>query len=142
MARAIARQPNILWGFLRRATTLAWKARADLIAARGRIGKISFFIHNFMDASQLERERCESCSFMVMTPEGPMSMCVHNAKRDKYLLVAAELQRDHKTLFWNPVTGQLQEHKPEQIDVALNRKNARGRAKDMAALSKIASGIK
>ena len=142
MARAIARQPKILWGFLWRAATFAWKARADLIAAHGRIGKISFFIHNFMDASQLERERCESCSFMVMTPEGPMSMCVHNAKRDKYLLVAAELKRDRKTLFWNPVTGQLQERKPEQIDVALNRRNARGRAKGMAALSKIATGIK
>jgi hypothetical protein len=59
-----------------------------------------------------------------------MSMCVHNAKRDDYLLVAAKVQRENKIMFFNPVSGQLQDNKPERIEVTLNRKNARGRAKD------------
>lgn len=141
MARAIARQPNLLAGFLRRAAVFAWQARADLLAARGRIGKISFFIHNFMDAAQLEHERCATCSFMVMTAEGPLSMCVHNAKRNRYLLVPAQVKRNDKTLYWNPVTGQTQERRPEHLDVVLNRKTARGRAKKSAEPVKFASKV-
>jgi hypothetical protein len=63
-----------------------WSARRDLWAARGRINKLSFAIHNFMDASRLERDRVQACVFMVATAEGPMSMCLHNAKRDRYIL--------------------------------------------------------
>ena len=58
----------------------AWEMRAGLVESRGRVHKITFFIHDFMDSARLERERCESCIFMVATPGGPMSMCVHNAK--------------------------------------------------------------
>ncbi len=122
--------PGILFGVVRRFAALIWRARRDFIVARGRIGKISFFIHNFMDAKSLERERCEACSFMVMTPEGPMSMCVHNAKRDDYLLVAANVKRENKMQFFNPVTGNFSDTIPTKISVTLTRKNARGRAKD------------
>jgi 7,8-dihydro-6-hydroxymethylpterin dimethyltransferase len=128
--RYFARNPGTLVGVLSRMASLAWRERRDFIAAKGKIGKISFFVHNFMDSSQLEKDRCDACSFMVMTPEGPMSMCVHNAKRDDYLLVAAKVQRENKIMFFNPVSGQLQDNKPERIEVTLNRKNARGRAKD------------
>ncbi len=38
-----------------------------------------------MDASALDKERIHACSFMVMTGQGPVSMCAHNAKRDLYL---------------------------------------------------------
>ncbi|MBM4264136.1 MAG: radical SAM protein [Deltaproteobacteria bacterium] len=138
MTRAIAARPDLAAGFLHRAVSFAWKAGADLIAARGRIGKLTFFIHNFMDADRLERERCEACSFMVMTPDGPMSMCVHNAKRDRYLLVAAQVKRGDKTVYWNPVTGQTQEHRPGHLDVSLSRKNARGRAKKFVEPVRIA----
>ena len=107
----------------------AWVMRKELIAARGKIGKLSFHIHNFMDASQLDGRRAAACSFMVMTPQGPISMCIHNAKRDDYLLVPAQVKRAEKIQFWNPATGTLQNHKPEKIEVRLTRKNARGRAK-------------
>lgn len=129
MARAILQQPALLPRIARRVLEFAWRARTDLIAAQGQIGKISFFVHNFMDAAHLERERCETCSFMVMTPMGPMSMCVHNAKRDDYLLVPAEVKRENQHLFWNPVTGQLQEQKPDRSAVSLTPKNAKGRAR-------------
>jgi hypothetical protein len=123
------RHPRLALAALKRFAKLGWQARSDLVAARGRLQKISFFVHNFMDADALDRQRCEACSFMVMTPEGPLSMCVHNAKRDDYLLVAAKIKRENKMLYFNPATGELHSSLPEKISVALNRKNARGRAR-------------
>ena len=66
---------------------------------------------------------------MVMTPQGPLSMCIHNAKRDDYLLVAAQVKKENLIRFWNPATGKLQDHKPERIAVQLTRKTARGQAR-------------
>ncbi len=59
----------------------AWALRAGLLRGH-KPHRISFFIHNFMDAEKLEKGRCEACVFMVATADGPLSMCVHNAKRD------------------------------------------------------------
>jgi 7,8-dihydro-6-hydroxymethylpterin dimethyltransferase len=122
--------PATLLGVASRLARLVWKERHDFIAARGKVGKISFFVHNFMDSSQLEKDRCDACSFMVMTPEGPMSMCVHNAKRDDYLLVAAQVKRENKMMFFNPVSGQFEDTMPRKMTPSLTRKNARGRAKE------------
>jgi hypothetical protein len=60
--------------------------RGDLWRARGRVHKLTFFIHNFMDACHLERDRVDACVFTAMTQHGPLSMCAYNAKRDDYLL--------------------------------------------------------
>ncbi|MFQ5449968.1 MAG: radical SAM protein [Nitrospinaceae bacterium] len=68
-----------------------WSMRKEIVDARGRVHKISFFIQNFMDANRLDPDRIEACSFMVMTPQGPMSMCEHNAKREKYILPSGEV---------------------------------------------------
>ena len=125
----LLRHPAILWGVLRRFAGLAWRERRDLLAARGKVGKISFFVHNFMDAGALDRERCEACAFMVMTPDGPISMCVHNAKRDDYLLMPSVVRRGERVRYFNPATGALEDRIPTRIAVALTRKNARGRAK-------------
>lgn len=127
MLAFLLRNPRLLAGFASRAAKAAWIGRSDLISARGKVGKLSFFVHNFMDACHLDRERAEACSFMVMTPQGPMSMCVHNAKRDDYLLVPVEVKKEHKLMFFNPVTGQLHNEKPDGLSVTLTRKNARGR---------------
>ena len=132
VARYFTRNPMVFWGVVQRFAALAWRERRDFAAARGKVGKISFFVHNFMDAKTLDKERCESCAFMVMTPEGPLSMCVHNAKRDDYLLVSAKVLRENKMLYFNPVTGKLEDRMPDMIAVTLTRKNARGRAKDAA----------
>ncbi|MBA2492785.1 MAG: radical SAM protein [Gammaproteobacteria bacterium] len=130
MSDFLLRNPRLLAGFASRAAKTAWRGRRDLFKARGKVGKLSFFVHNFMDACHLDRERAEACSFMVMTPQGPMSMCVHNAKRDDYLLVPAEVKTAHKVRFFNPATGKLEDEKPERITVSLTRKNARGRARE------------
>jgi MoaA/NifB/PqqE/SkfB family radical SAM enzyme len=129
MGNFLLSHPRHLLGFTTRVAQAAWRLLPDLVQARGKIGKISFFVHNFMDAAELERERCEACSFMVMTGQGPLSMCVHNAKRDTYLLQASQVQRENKILFFNPANGQLEDRMPDTIRVELTRKNARGRAK-------------
>lgn len=106
-----------------------WRMRGGLVRSRGRVGKLSFFIHDFMDAKALDRQRCEACSFMVMTPEGPLSMCVHNAKRDTYLLQAARIESGTAVRFWNPADGSWSAQPPKHIAVSLSRKTARGRAR-------------
>jgi 7,8-dihydro-6-hydroxymethylpterin dimethyltransferase len=121
--------PQVFFGVVKRFAKLVWRERRDFFAARGKVGKISFFVHNFMDANSLDSERCEACSFMLMSAEGPISMCVHNAKRDDYLLVPAEVVRENQILFFNPASGKFERQKPENITVELTKKNARGLAK-------------
>ncbi|MGH8581429.1 MAG: radical SAM protein [Gammaproteobacteria bacterium] len=83
---SFAKARTLWWQGARWLGRTLWSARRDLWAARGRVNKLSFVIHNFMDASRLERDRVHACVFMVATAEGPMSMCLHNAKRERYIL--------------------------------------------------------
>jgi 7,8-dihydro-6-hydroxymethylpterin dimethyltransferase len=83
----------------------AWQARGDLWAARGRVNKLSFVIHDFMDACRLDRDRVEACSFMAMTQQGPISMCLHNAKRDAFILAPIRLSGSDGERFWDPISG-------------------------------------
>ena len=64
---------------------LLWHAKWDLLRARGKVHKLSFFLHNFMDARGLDPARVESCVFMAATEHGPMSMCAYNARREELL---------------------------------------------------------
>ena len=82
----LLRHPRLWSACLRWAFGLAWRMRHDLIAAHGRVHKLSFFIHNFMDACQLDPQRIDACVFMAMSQDGPLSMCLYNARRDDYLL--------------------------------------------------------
>lgn len=63
-----------------------WRIRKEIYAEKKLPRKISFFVQNFMDADNLDQERIDACSFTVMTSEGPVSMCAHNARRDDYIL--------------------------------------------------------
>jgi hypothetical protein len=65
-----------------------WPARRELLAGK-RIGKMTFFIHSFMDADCLDSERIRNCAFMVMTGDGPVSMCEVNSRRDDFILPRA-----------------------------------------------------
>ena len=51
-----------------------------------KVGKLSFFMQNFQDASALDQERLDHCSFFVATRDGAISMCEHNARRDDYII--------------------------------------------------------
>ncbi len=90
---------------------LLWRMRKDLLASRGKVHKLSFFMQNFMDAQNLDEERVHACSFMVMTSEGPVSMCAHNAKRDDYILKPIALHKGAQKLMWDPLTGTTTEKK-------------------------------
>ena len=107
----------------------AWRMRRDLLVARGRVTKISFFIHNFMDACRLERERIEACAFMVATAEGPLSMCLHNARRDNFLLKPIKTSAERGQVFWNPVTGRMQSTQCQADLPTVPLRKRRGRAR-------------
>lgn len=96
-------------GFLLRGAHWAgrtlWALKRDLLASRGRVHRLSFFIHDFMDACHLEHDRIASCAFMVATVDGPVSMCLHNAGRDSYILKPIRLTTTAGETIWEPLTG-------------------------------------
>ena len=80
-----------------------WSVRRELWR-RERIGKITFFVHAFMDSATLDPERIRNCAFMIMTPEGPVSMCEHNSRRDDYILRPVAVASRAGAVF-DPTTG-------------------------------------
>ncbi|MDZ7362239.1 MAG: radical SAM protein [candidate division KSB1 bacterium] len=84
-----------------------WRMKWDLLASRFKVHKLSFMIHNFMHATCLDPERIDNCSFMVMTAEGPVSMCLHNANRDLYITRQFAYKAGDEEKIFNPV----REHK-------------------------------
>jgi molybdenum cofactor biosynthesis enzyme MoaA len=82
-----------------------WAMRHDVVRGRGRVHKLSFLIHNFMDACALERDRVEACIFMAMTARGPVSMCLHNARRDSFILEPVEVETRGVKRRWHPLSG-------------------------------------
>lgn len=92
--------------------TLLKRMWRDLFKARGKVEKMTFFVQNFMDAKQLQQERIDACSFMVMTAEGPVSMCQHNASRDDYILKPLDIQRaDGSSLHYQPIKSKSKHDK-------------------------------
>ena len=129
LMRWALRHPQVLWPGMHWLAGLVWRMKRDLARSRGQVQKLSFFIHNFMDACNLEQERVDACAFMVATGDGPLSMCVHNAKRDDYLLKPLAIGVGEKMRFWSPVSGEFEGSMPVPLSVAHSRKTARGRAK-------------
>jgi hypothetical protein len=104
--REIVRRPGWL---LRAAKFLGpklWRMRRDLVASRGGVHKLSFFVQNFMDAAALDPERVHACSFMVQTANGPISMCAVNARRDEFILKPIAIETEAGKAVWNPLSGQ------------------------------------
>jgi hypothetical protein len=105
-----------------------WQARMDLLAVHGRVNKLSFVIHNFMDARRLERDRVDACSFMAMTNRGPISMCLHNAKRDSFILAPIRLSGPGGERMWHPLSGEATEDSSlTQRPGKPNHRTAKGR---------------
>lgn len=96
-------RPVILGRGLKFLAKHLWRMRKDLIASGGRVYKLSFMIHNFMDADNLDPERVHNCSFMVMTPDGPMSMCAHNANRDDHITTPIEIEVEGARTTFHPL---------------------------------------
>ncbi len=126
-----------------------WNMKKDLVKSRGKVNKIGFFVHNFMDSCKLETERIQGCVFMVATKDGPLSMCMHNAKRDEYILAPVKVKSDFGTRVWNPLTGEiLEETVAENLfksasiipaPTALPMKHTKGRVRKELMQNKLAS---
>ncbi|MBI4815316.1 MAG: radical SAM protein [Deltaproteobacteria bacterium] len=69
-------------------------------------GKLSFFIHNFQDASKLDEERLHNCSFHCVTDEGGLSMCAYNARRDE-LIIPERMKKHGNFLPKRPPIGEV-----------------------------------
>lgn len=123
------RHPGRLPLLLRLGWRHMWRMKRDLVAARGRLTKISFFIHNFMGACRLERERIDACAFMAATADGPVSMCLHNARRDDFVLAPVRMDVGAATRFWNPVSGRVQHDGHAGPPPPLAARRAKGRAR-------------
>ena len=109
-----------------------WQAKFDLIASRGRVHKLSFFIHNFMDACSLEKQRIDACGFMVATQSGPISMCLHNAKRDAFILAPVRLNGANRDKFWNPLTGDISSNGDQTVLPVTSVKKTRRSTRPLA----------
>ncbi len=133
LARELAKDRGMWLPTLRFVARKAWQMRASLLAARGRVNKLSFFIHNFQDAERLQYDRCLSCVFMVATAEGPLSMCVYNAKRDSEILKPLTIDTAGGAQQWHPLTGAVTSAKKiETTSAALPLKRLKGRARRRA----------
>jgi len=136
---AVIKTPSLLPDSAAWLAKKGWKMKNDLFRSRGKVNKLSFFIHNFMDACHLEKDRIDACVFMVATAEGPLSMCLNNAKRDEYLLKPIPMQKEGVVQFWNPVTGAFQKDAPKKVDVVHTRKTARGRTREKIEAERLAA---
>jgi 7,8-dihydro-6-hydroxymethylpterin dimethyltransferase len=97
--RAVLSRPGLLLPGVIWLLALLRRVRADWVGLP-QARKISFFIHNFMDAKHLEADRLDACVFMAATADGLMPMCEYNAKRDDYLLKPLKLSDGSQ---WQPL---------------------------------------
>ena len=124
-AARLWRQPGLARALLPWSISKAWAFRGALWRGRGRVNRLSFFIHDFMDAGSLDRCRIEACVFMVQTADGPISMCLHNAKRDDFILRPLSLPGHSAP--WNPLTGR---HDADVVTApVITPKNGKGRVR-------------
>lgn len=126
VARAVLTRPALA---LRCTAWLAmqlWRAKWDLLRSRGHVHKLSFFAHDFMDACKLEQERVDACVFSVATAEGPICMCLHNARRDAFILQPVQVPHPDGDRYWNPLSGAITAS-PEPIPGAAFRPISRRR---------------
>lgn len=100
-ALAFARKnPSLVARFAGYGWRKAMALAPGLAASGGKLRKLTFYVHNFMDAGALDAKRCEACVFMTMTSDGPISMCVHNAKRDAFILQPVKMSDGQ---VWRPL---------------------------------------
>ncbi len=123
LAGALLRRPGVLARTLPWIVRKLWAMRRDLLAARLRVHKLSFFIHDFMDAGCLDCSRIDACVFTVATATGPVSMCLHNARRDAHILQPVATGDG----WWDPMSGEVTADKPSAGPVRLGPKTLKGR---------------
>jgi len=111
-------RPRLVGLLVGNAILLAAREARALWSARRSLKKLTFVIHNFMDAQQLVPERVASCSFMVATDGGFVSMCAHNAAREAFIRKPLEVKTDMGIRIWDPLTGKIVEAVDRPLPVA------------------------
>lgn len=129
-ARIAWRRPMLTLRLAAHAAKALWAMRGPLI--RGRAGRMSITVHNFMDAGALDRDRCEACVFKVATEDGPLSMCVHNALRDRHLFAPARTPGGWWSAATGDVTATPNAAAPDPTTAPLKRLKGRERAAALA----------
>ena len=137
-ARQVARRrPLLAFRVLRHGLRLIWRLRGGLWSSKGKVHRMGVMIHSFMDAEQLEQDRCESCVFMVATNDGPLSMCVHNARRDDHIFAPVKISAKNGGTWWDAATGQMTSASARGTfgEIPFKRLKGRMRAEAQAARS-------
>jgi hypothetical protein len=135
----LALHPGFLYPIAKWLAAKVWAMKGDLVRSRGRVRTLSFVIHNFMDAQALEEDRIRACVFKVMTGDGPISMCMHNAKRDSFILRPVPLTEGPTVVFWHPMTGEFSKQDPGRVSADPNAhpfKRMKGRTRQHALLKR------
>ena len=139
VAAWLSLHPRFLYRIAKWLAARAWAMKSDLVRSRGRVTTLSFVVHNFMDAQALEEDRVRACVFKVMTGDGPISMCMHNAKRDSFILRPVPLTKGPAVVFWHPMTGELSKHDPRRVTADPNThafKRMKGQTRQHALLKR------
>ncbi|MBC8044270.1 MAG: radical SAM protein [Rhizobacter sp.] len=126
IAKHVLTHPKLLVEALRFLSVHLWRMGWNLAAGGFKVHKLSYFMHNFMHADALDQCRLQNCSFMVMTSDGPIAMCEHNAQRDLYITKAFEVKKAGGAVeVFNPVRetkrAYWEEKKPEVEALATKR---------------------
>ena len=82
-----------------------------------------------MDADRLKPDRLKACAFTVAIESGLVPMCLHNARRDAFILAPVRLADADGEQHWDPATGHAGGDRMMSGAVTLNRKTAKGRAR-------------
>jgi hypothetical protein len=73
---------------------------------------------------------------MTMTRNGPISMCVHNAKRDAFILQPVRVRFGNGRALWDPLQGRIgfqpSASPPDPSTYSLKRHKGRARARMLA----------
>ncbi len=91
-------------------------------------GMCSFQLH----ADCLDPERLDHCALMVMTPDGPMSMCLHNANRDLNITKAFKVGTTGEEKTFNPVREPKREYWTKKLAAFQAKKPVECEPKDLA----------
>ena len=105
--RAALRNPMLALRVTATGAAALWRLLAGIWQSRKRPARLSVMVHSFMDAKSLVPDRCASCVFMVMTRDGPMSMCAFNAERDHQLFLPVAMDSSAQPKWWSAATGEV-----------------------------------
>ena len=125
----VMRHPREVPAAVRWLARKAWAMKADLLRGRMAVHKLSFLVHSFMDAKALDRQRLDACVFMAATANGHVPMCLHNARRDDFILPPVRLKADDGNTLWDPVSGCMRAGDDAAVGVVRHRRGTlKGRA--------------